>query len=111
MAGVFSGKGYKKGKNSHFGYITVQTEKDSLYLKAGETIKGHEFHYWESTQDENELKMQAKKPTGKRSWPCVTVKNQVMAGFPHLYYPSQEGFGERFVQACDRYRMKRKRQQ
>lgn len=38
-------------------------------------------------------------------------KNQVMAGFPHLYYPSLEGFGERFVQACDRYRMKRKRQQ
>ena len=38
MAGVFSGKGYKKGKNSHFGYITVRTEKDSLYLKAGETI-------------------------------------------------------------------------
>ncbi len=74
MAGVFSGKGFKKGKNSHFGYITVRTEKDSLYLKAGETIKGHEFHYWESTQDENELKMQAKKPTGKRSWPCVTVK-------------------------------------
>ena len=60
MAGVFSGKGYKKGKNSHFGYITVQTERDSLYLKAGETIKGHEFHYWESTQDENELKMQQK---------------------------------------------------
>ncbi len=31
-----------------------------------------------------------------------------MAGFPHLYYPSLEGFGERFVQACDRYRMKKK---
>ena len=40
--------------------------------------------------------------------PDVTVKNQVMAGFPHLYYPSLEGFGERFVQACDRYRMKRR---
>lgn len=110
MAGVFSGKGFKKGKNSHFGYITVETESDSLYLKAGERIKGHEFHYWESTQDENELKMQAKKPTGKRGWPCVTVKNQVMAGFPHLYYPSMEGFGERFIQACDNYRKKRERQ-
>lgn len=110
MAGVFSGKGFKKGKNSHFGYITVETESDSLYLKAGERIKGHEFHYWESTQDENELKMQAKKPTGKRGWPCMTVKNQVMAGFPHLYYPSMEGFGERFIQACDTYRKKRERQ-
>ncbi len=110
MAGVFSGKGFKKGKNSHFGYITVETESDSLYLKAGERIKGHEFHYWESTQDENELKMQAQKPTGKRGWPCVTIKNQVMAGFPHLYYPSMEGFGKRFIQACDTYRKKRERQ-
>ena len=110
MAGVFQGKGYKKGKNSHFGYITVKIQEDSLYLKAGENIKGHEFHYWESTQGEEELKMQAEKPTGKRSWPCVAVKNQVMAGFPHLYYPSLGIFGERFVQACDTYRKKRKRQ-
>ena len=110
MAGVFQGKGYKKGKNSHFGYITVKTQEDSLYLKAGENIKGHEFHYWESTQGEEELKMQAEKPTGKRSWPCVAVKNQVMAGFPHLYYPSLGIFGERFVQACDTYRKKRKTQ-
>ena len=88
----------------------LETESDSLYLKAGERIKGHEFHYWESTQDENELKMQAQKPTGKRGWPCVTIKNQVMAGFPHLYYPSMEGFGKRFIQACDTYRKKRERQ-
>ena len=106
----FQEKVSKKGKNPHFGYITVETESDSLYLKAGERIKGHEFHYWESTQDENELKMQAKKPTGKRGWPCVTIKNQVMAGFPHLYYPSMEGFGKRFIQACDTYRKKRERQ-
>lgn len=88
----------------------MKTQEDSLYLKAGENIKSHEFHYWESTQKEEELKMQAEKPTGKRSWPCVAVKNQVMAGFPHLYYPSLGIFGERFVQACGTYRKKRKRQ-
>ena len=46
MTGVLKGKGYKKGKNSRFGYIGVEAEKDSLYLKPGEQIRGHEFHYW-----------------------------------------------------------------
>ena len=109
LAGVIPDKAWKTNRLGRFGYITLTPDHpDTCLIRE---IKGHEFHYWESTQDENELKMQAKKPTGKRSWPCVTVKNQVMAGFPHLYYPSLEGFGERFVQACDRYRMKRKRQQ
>lgn len=109
LAGVIPDKAWKTNRLGRFGYITLTPDHpDTCLIRK---IKGHEFHYWESTQDENELKMQAKKPTGKRSWPCVTVKNQVMAGFPHLYYPSLEGFGERFVQACDRYRMKRKRQQ
>lgn len=103
---VFSGA-LQKRKNSSFRLYYGTDRKGQSVFKSSETIKGHEFI--ESTQDENELKMQAKKPTGKRSWPCVTVKNQVMAGFPHLYYPSLEGFGERFVQACDRYRMERKR--
>ena len=88
MTGVLKGKGYKKGKNSRFGYIGVEAEKDSLYLKPGEQIRGHEFHYWDCEVLEEEWVMRAKKPVGNRSWPCIRIKNQVMAGFPHLFYPS-----------------------
>ena len=108
LAGVIPDKAWKTNRLGRFGYITLTPDHpDTCLIRK---IKGHEFHYWESTQDENELKMQAQKPTGKRGWPCVTIKNQVMAGFPHLYYPSMEGFGERFIQACDTYRKKRERQ-
>lgn len=60
MTGVLKGKGYKKGKNSRFGYIGVEAEKDSLYLKPGEQIRGHEFHYWDCEVLEEEWVMRAK---------------------------------------------------
>lgn len=107
MTGVLKGKGYKKGKNSRFGYIGVEAEKDSLYLKPGEQIRGHEFHYWDCEVLEEEWGMRAKKPVGNRSWPCMRIKNQVMAGFPHLFYPSCPAFAVRFAKACVRYKRKR----
>ena len=107
MTGVLKGKGYKKGKNSRFGYIGVEAEKDSLYLKPGEQIRGHEFHYWDCEVLEEEWVMRAKKPVGNRSWPCIRIKNQVMAGFPHLFYPSCPAFAVRFAKACVRYKRKR----
>ena len=100
MTGVLKGKGYKKGKNSRFGYIGVEAEKDRLYLKPGEQIRGHEFHYWDCEVLEEEWVMRAKKPVGNRSWPCIRIKNQVMAGFPHLFYPSCPAFAVRFAKAC-----------
>lgn len=105
MTGVLKGKGYKKGKNGRFGYIEVETEKDSLYLKPGEQIRGHEFHYWDCETEEGV--MRAKKPVGNRSWPCIRIKKQVMAGFPHLFYPSCPEFASRFAKACVEYRQKR----
>lgn len=107
MTGVLKGKGYKKGKNSRFGYIGVEAEKDRLYLKPGEQIRGHEFHYWDCEVLEEEWVMRAKKPVGNRSWPCIRIKNQVMAGFPHLFYPSCPAFAVRFAKACVRYKRKR----
>ncbi|WP_418926761.1 cobyrinate a,c-diamide synthase [Enterocloster sp.] len=107
MTGVLKGKGYKKGKNSRFGYIGVEAEKDRLYLKPGEQIRGHEFHYWDCEVLEEEWVMRAKKPVGNRSWPCIRIKKQVMAGFPHLFYPSCPAFAVRFAKACVRYKRKR----
>ena len=89
MTGVLKGKGYKKGKNSRFGYIGVEAEKDSLYLKPGEQIRGHEFHYWDCEVLEEEWVMRAKKPVGNRSWPCIRIKNQVMLSLIHISEPTR----------------------
>ena len=109
MAGVFSGCGKREEKLRHFGYVTVQAGADSLYLKKGQQIRGHEFHYWHCPQDETEGRMEARKPLGGRKWPAMRMDHQVMAGFPHLYYPSLPEFAEGFARACMEYRQRRNR--
>lgn len=81
MAGLIPAKGFRTGKLSRFGYIT-------LYDRQGkEAVRGHEFHYWDSTLPGEDLK--AVKPLSDKSWNCMHVTNELMAGFPHLYYGSQ----------------------
>ena len=110
MAGVFSGSGKREERLRHFGYVTVRTGADSSYLKKGQQIRGHEFHYWHCQKDETEGAMEARKPLGGKKWPAMRIKHQVTAGFPHLYYPSLPEFAERFARACMEYGQRRNRQ-
>lgn len=103
MCGVLQGYGFRKGKNSRFGYISLESEGDFPLLKEGETIKGHEFHYWDSAGFEDPMRLKAVKPTGTRSWPCIRMAGRTAAGFPHLYYPSCRSFAERFAAWCREY--------
>lgn len=106
MAGVIKGQAYPAGKLTRFGYaqICLSGEKSADgdgWLMPGETIKAHEFHYWDST--DNGRSCTAQKPDGKRSWECIHAENNLFAGFPHLYLPSLKQFAERFADKCRNY--------
>lgn len=98
MAGVIAGRAYPTGKLSRFGYIEIVPYGNTPLLKEGETIRGHEFHYWDSTACGNDMK--AVKPGGKRSWDCIHADGGFLAGFPHLYYPSNPSAAERWLELC-----------
>lgn len=99
MAGVIRGRTYPTGKLVRFGYINLQiSEENGTYLHAGEGIRGHEFHYWDST--DSGTSCTAVKPDGKRSWSCIHAKGNLFAGYPHLYLPSMLEFARRFVRQC-----------
>lgn len=100
MAGVFTGHGYRAGKTGRFGYITLSAREELPFLHKGKPVKGHEFHYWDCRCDETELRMKAVKPRGNRTWPCMRTVNRVMAGFPHLYYPSCPELVRAFADQC-----------
>lgn len=103
MCGILPGKGYRKGKNGHFGYLFLEPFGDTPYLKQGEQVRGHEFHYWDCEVMGEAYECMAKKPSGGRSWHCMQIKNRVMAGFPHLYYPSCPQLVSRFGDACRQF--------
>ncbi|MCR5716666.1 MAG: cobyrinate a,c-diamide synthase [Lachnospiraceae bacterium] len=89
-----------------FGYVTLSAQEDTPLLNAGEEIRAHEFHYWDSTDNGN--LMRADKPSGTRSWPCMHSVDQTICGYPHVYFLSNPAFAERFVALCRAYREKEK---
>lgn len=95
MAGVIPAVCSDSGRLVRFGYIELR-EKKSSFLPTGERIKGHEFHYYDST--ENGTDCLAVKPVTGREYPCVMEGENYWFGFPHLYYPSNPAFAERFVE-------------
>lgn len=103
LAGIIKGRVFPTERLLRFGYIEAFSLEDGPYLKKGESVKGHEFHYWDST--DNGRQMEARKPRGSRSWDCVHVKENLMAGFPHFYYPSNPVLAERFAESCRRFKV------
>ncbi|MCR5607558.1 MAG: cobyrinate a,c-diamide synthase [Lachnospiraceae bacterium] len=101
MADLLDGVCENKGKLVRFGYIELE-EKESEFLPAGECIKAHEFHYFDSTC--NGEFVVAKKPASNRTYDCVVKKNNSWLGFPHLYYPSNPAFPESIVRKAYLYR-------
>lgn len=103
LAGVVRGRTYPVGKLVRFGYVRIEINEPEKrngagYLRPGEWIRGHEFHYWDSTRSGSDCL--AVKPDGRRKWNCIHAEENLFAGYPHLYLPSNRLFARRFVQRC-----------
>lgn len=103
MVGALPGSGSHAGGLRRFGYIELAQTVDTLLGPAGTTIKGHEFHYWDSSDCGSACV--ATKPTGG-GWACVQASGSLFAGFPHLYFPSNPSCTAAFVQAAAAWREK-----
>lgn len=103
MADVIPSTSENTGKLVRFGYIHLKGSNVNPYLKAGEEIKAHEFHYFDST--DNGDTCLAVKPSGKRQWQCVYAGKNLFAGYPHLYFYSNIRFIQRFIKACQEWKV------
>lgn len=107
MTGILHGECTYTEKLVRFGYITIK-EKQPYFLseKKGNEIRGHEFHYYDSTK--NGESCVATKPVTERNWECVNVDDHSWWGFPHLYYPSNPEFVQKFITCCEKFQRNRK---
>lgn len=108
MAGVLPGEAENSGKLVRFGYAELKSERDSMLLKKGEAVPVHEFHYWDSTDNGQDLI--ASKTLSGRKWECGFATDTMYAGFPHLYMAGYPEAAQRFAAACMKYKEKRNRQ-
>ena len=95
MAGAVRGSCRYLGKPVRFGYMELE-EKNPVFLEKGERIKGHEFHYFDSTANGQDCV--ALKPVSGRRWECVHESQNCWWGFPHLYYYSNPAYARHFME-------------
>ena len=108
MADVIKGTCSYKGKLVRFGYINIEETK-TQFLSEGTMIKGHEFHYFDSS--DNGKDCLATKPVTGRSYSCIISDETKWIGFPHLYYPSNPEFAKNFVEKAREYKIHNKEKQ
>ncbi|WP_400240348.1 cobyrinate a,c-diamide synthase [Methanomethylophilus alvi] len=99
LVGVIKGEVRNTGKLSRFGYVTLSSQ-DGDSILAGGGCKGHEFHYWDSS--DCGTSWEAVKTSG-RKYACGHEEGNLAAGFPHLYYYSNPDVPYRFLLKCRDY--------
>lgn len=98
MVAVCKGTCSYTKKLGRFGYIQLTATENTLLCEIGDQINAHEFHYYDSNNCGEAFL--AQKPKSTRQWDCIVSRDNIFAGFPHLYFYSNINFANQFVLAA-----------
>lgn len=104
MTGVLDGSGFPVGKLSRFGYVELETVKSGVLGDGRQTIRGHEFHHWDCTENGSDFTAHKK---GRNDYACMVHTDTLAAGFPHLYYYSNPKMIYSFLEEAMSYQAER----
>ena len=97
LAGAVKGTCRYTGHLVRFGYLELLSSMaQDEYCQSFVGMKGHEFHYYESTACGDSFV--AGKPFKDRKWNCMVTEKNGFWGFPHFYYGSNPEAIDRFIQ-------------
>lgn len=102
MVGVIKARAYKTERLQRFGYIELEAKKKSVLGEVGICFPAHEFHYYESDMPGEDFA--ATKPLRKKTYSCIHAKENLLAGFPHLYLYGNMNAAYGYLKFCQKHR-------
>lgn len=104
MLGVAPGRAVMVGRLT-LGYREVTAVRDSLLLEAGESVRGHEFHYsdWVERPDDLPAAYAIRSRNAETTRLDGFVQGHVLASYVHLHFGAMPKMAQRFVQVCAGY--------
>lgn len=93
MCGAVSGDSYMTSGLKRFGYLSLTARKDTLLCKKGETLKAHEFHYSDSTNNGDGFIAEKQ----RKRWNCILCEGNLFAGYPHLHFGAHPEYLENLI--------------
>ena len=102
MVGFIEGNCIKTDKLQRFGYIEIKALKDNLLCSENDSIRVHEFHYYDSENCGEDY--MAKKASNGLEYLCCHASDSYYAGFPHIYLPANPEFAKSFVKNAQEWK-------
>jgi cobyrinic acid a,c-diamide synthase len=103
MAGVLPGQSVIKGTRLTLGYRTIRAMQNNCLLAAGETVRGHEFHF-SSMQEGIVTVPSAYEVLDQPGRHEGFVVHNILASYIHIHMGSKASLAPRFVATCARSR-------
>jgi cobyrinic acid a,c-diamide synthase len=104
MAGVLPGHSTMQGARLTLGYRTIKAQQNNCLLAAGETVRGHEFHFSAMPDDGMDILPSAYEVIDQPGRREGFVWQNVLASYIHLHMGSKASLAPRFVSTCTRSR-------
>lgn len=101
MVGVIPGNCFKTSRLQRFGYATLMGRKDTMLCSEGDEIRVHEFHYYDSEYNGDDFEIE--KASNQSHYLACHGTDSLYAGYPHLYFPANVKFAEKFVRKAASY--------
>ncbi len=101
QVGFFGGICENNKRLVNFGYKNIVSLNDNLLLNIDESIKGHEFHYYNCSDVGNDCICRKNSGLENRA---IFANDHIFAGFPHLYFASNTNAIRKFMYKAKEYK-------
>jgi cobyrinic acid a,c-diamide synthase len=100
MAGLFPTRVRMQKQLAAIAYVDLEAPEDALWLRAGQRLRGHEFHYSILDGMPESVRRCLRLRSGDKIRKEGYTIGSVLAGYSHLHFRSSPNFASRFVNAC-----------
>lgn len=104
MVGLIPGSCRMEKHLVGMGYVTARALDDNLFCRAGDVLRGHEFHYSAFVPDRKHFSWAFSFSKGKNAeWSDGYASSNLLASYLHFHFASTPGAVRRFVNFCRIY--------
>jgi cobyrinic acid a,c-diamide synthase len=100
MAGLFPTRVRMQKQLAAIAYVEVEASKDALWLRGGQRLRGHEFHYSTIEEMPASVSRCLRLRAGNKKRDDGYAVGCVLGGYSHLHFRSSCDFALNFVVGC-----------
>lgn len=110
MAGILPFGTRMLRRRKALGYTETVLRRSCLLGEAGQVLRGHEFHYSEIVEEEEDPAMETVYELRRRKFEASRLEGyalgEVLASYIHLHWGSAPSAAKSFVRRCARFRLR-----